>query len=209
MPPRENDVELLQLRGSREYDVRIARRVSEKLFAYHREEIFALQASDNLVLFRDNNRGIGVVDEQGFNGRIELVFVEERRTEAPLIEHARAGLDPIRPHQVFPFYREGPNWQLQNAAPDPAPRPDEGRKTCGRAHRLAATGMTLDRDADTDHARLSGRVFARERPDVLRRNPGDLRNHLRRVGTDALLELVKAGRVVLDVIVVDKVLAEY
>src|SRR4029077_12915514 len=148
----------------------------------------------------DNNRGIGVVDEQGFNGRIELVFVQERRTEAPLIEHARAGLDPIRPHQVFPFYGEGPNWQLQDAASNSAPRTDEGRKTCGSAHRLAAACVAFDRDADTDHARLHSRVFARERPDVLRRNPGDLRNHLWRVGTDALLELIKAGRVALDVI---------
>src|SRR5260370_34298141 len=131
MPPGEHDVELLQLRGSREYDVCVPGRVSEELLAHHREKIFALEASDNLVLFRDNNRRIGVVDEQGFNGRIELVFVQERRAEAPLIQHARSGLDPIRPHQRFPFDWEGPNWQLQNAAPNSAPRTDEGRKARG------------------------------------------------------------------------------
>src|ERR1700741_3472323 len=106
--------------------------------------IFALEAPDNLLLFRDNNRGIGVVDEQGFDRRIELVFIQERRAEAPLIQHARSGLDPIRPHQVFPFDREGPNWQLQDAAANPAPRTHERRKTRSSAHRLAAACVPFD-----------------------------------------------------------------
>ena len=89
MSPGEHDVELLQLRGSRENDVCVPGGVSEELLAHHGKKVFALEASDNLVLFRDNNRRIGVVDEQGFNGRIELVFVQERRAEAPLIS-ARA-----------------------------------------------------------------------------------------------------------------------
>src|SRR6516165_1708581 len=181
MPPGEHDVELLQLRGSGEYDVRIPGRISEELLAHHCEKVLALEPSDNVVLFRDNNRGIGVVDKQGFDRRIELVFAQEGRAEAPLVQHARPGLDPIRPHKVFPFDREGPNWQLQDAAANSPPSTDEGRKTRCSAHRLAAACVAFDRDADADYARLSGRVFSSQGSDVLRRNAGDLRDPLERV----------------------------
>ena len=154
------NVELLELSGGGQNEVCVPGSVGEELLAHDGEKIFSLEASDNLVLFGHNYHRIGVVDEQGFNGRIELVFVQEHRAEAPLIQHARSGLDPIRPHQLFPFDREGPNWQLQDAAANSAPRTDERRKTRGSAHRLAAACVAFDRDADTDHARLSGRVFS-------------------------------------------------
>ena len=47
MSPREHDVELLQLRGSRQNDVRVAGRVGEELLADHREKVRALEALDD------------------------------------------------------------------------------------------------------------------------------------------------------------------
>src|SRR5215831_12427060 len=208
MPPRKHDVELLQLGGSREHNVCVPGRVSEELLAHHGEKIFPLEASDDLVLFRDNDRRIGVVDEHGSNGRIKLVFTQECRAEAPLIQHTCPGLDPIRPHKVFPFDWEGPNWQLQDTAANSAPRTDEGRKTRGSPHRLAAACVAFDSDADADHARLSGRVFSSQSSDVLRRNGGDLGDPFGRVGLDALPKLLEALSIVLHVLAIDQTLAD-
>ena len=49
--------------GSREHNVCGPGRVSEDLLAHNGEKIFPLEASDNLVLFRGDDRWIGVVDE--------------------------------------------------------------------------------------------------------------------------------------------------
>ena len=54
------------------------------------------------------------------------------------------------------------------------------RAPSGRRRRLALNG-----DADADHAGLSRRIFSGKRSDVLRRNCGDRRDPIRRVGLDA------------------------
>src|ERR1700724_1687064 len=101
MPPREHDVELFQLGGSRQDNVSISGSVSEELLADHRKKIFALKTSDNFLLFWDHNGRIGVVDEQRLDRRVEVISIDERRSEPPLIDYARSGPYPLRPHQVL------------------------------------------------------------------------------------------------------------
>ena len=83
MPPREHDVFLFQLGGRRQNDVGVSGRVGQEVFADHREQVVALQALLKFGLLGHHGHGVGVVDEQRLDRRVEAEFAGQRRPKPP------------------------------------------------------------------------------------------------------------------------------
>src|SRR6516165_9703586 len=80
------------------------------------------------------------------------------------------------------------------------------RQASGGAHCLSATRMTFDRNADADHTRLGGCVFACECSDVLCWNACNLCHHFGWISFNSVPQFIEAERVVLDIVAVDEIL---
>ena len=206
VPPREHDVELFELRGGRQHDVGITRGIGDEVLAHHGEQVLARKPLQHLVLLRHHDHGVRVVNEEGVDLLIELA--RECRAEPPLVDHRRAFVDPVGPAEAVPVHGESPDRHVQDAAAAMPPRADKSRDAGHRAHRIAAGGIALDGDTHADDGRLRGGEFARERADVIGRDPGDLGHLVRREIRGALRQLLVADRVVLDVVAIDQILGD-
>src|SRR5215471_17282655 len=82
------------------------------------------------------------------------------------------------------------------------------RQASGGAHRLSATRVTFDCNADANNTRLGSRVLACQCSDVLRWNAGNLCHHFGWIGFNSIPEFIEAERVVCDIVAVDKVLLD-
>ena len=83
MSPREHDVFLFELRGRRQNDVGVFRGVGQEMFADHGEQVLALEALLEFGLLGHHGHGVGVVDEQRLDRRIEAEFAGQRRPKPP------------------------------------------------------------------------------------------------------------------------------
>ena len=150
--------------------------------------------------------GFRVVDEQRIDLLIELAH--QRRAEPPLIDHRRALANPVGPAQVVEFHRKRPDRHVQDAAAAVPPRADQGGQAGERTHGVTARRIAFDGDAHADHGGLRGGELARERANVIGRDPGDPGDHVRREVRRARRQLVIADRVLLDIIVIDQIFGD-
>ena len=141
-------VVVLELRGGRQHDVGEVGRVGQVLLADHGEEILPGQAGGRLGLIRGHDHGVGVVDEQALDRRVEAEVTGERRTEQPLVEDPGAGLDEFGSLQDVPPQREGPQGQLEDPAAHVTPGTGQARQGSDRPHGLAAVDLPFDGHAD-------------------------------------------------------------
>src|SRR5439155_24854169 len=102
-------------------------------------QIVTHQTGHKLSLLRADHYRIGVVDHQSLDRWIQAQLPGERRAEKELIDDPGARLDELGMHQVFPFHRERPDWELEDAAADAPPRPNERRQGCDRTNSLTAS----------------------------------------------------------------------
>ena len=127
-------------------------------------------------LLGHHGHGVGVVDEQRLDRRIEAEFAGQRRPKPPL-NSAHASFPAARSGRISisPFNRKGPDRKLKQTAADMLPGADQsGRQAIARtvwpppACRSTATPMRTT-------AGGSGRVFPRQFENIVDRNAGLLR----------------------------------
>ena len=206
VPPREHEIELLELRGGRQHDVGVTRSIGDEMLAHHGEQILARKPLQHLGLLRHHHHRVRVVDEQRIDLLIELAH--QRRAEPPLIDHRRALANPVGPAQVVEFHRKRPDRHVQDAAAAVPPRADQGGQAGERTHGVTARRIAFDGDTHADHGGLRGGKLARERADIVGRDPGDPGDHVRREVRSARRQLVIADRVLFDIIVIDQILGD-
>ena len=138
----------------RQHDVRVAGGVGHELLADHREEVLAPEPGERAALVGRDDRGVGVVDEQRLDRRVELELAGERRAQLPLVDDPGPGADPVRAVHRADVQGERPVRELQDAAADLAPGAGQRGQRRDGADRLAAGLVALDGHADADRRRL-------------------------------------------------------
>ena len=88
VPPRPDDVEVLELRRRGEDHVRVARGVGHELLAHDREEVVAAQPREHALLIRRDRGGVRVPDDQRGDRRLHR-RIRQRLADARHVERAR------------------------------------------------------------------------------------------------------------------------
>ena len=189
-----------------QHEVGIFRRVGEEVLGHDREQVFALEARHDLVGLGGLADGVGAVDEQALNRRVEGHLARQGRTELEVVHDAGAGADPIGARVLCKVDRELPDRHLEQAAANVPPRADEGWKCTDRADGLGATSAPFQRDADANDGGLGGRELAGKRYDVGCLYARDGFDEGWRELGGARFQLLKAVGVFIHVVLIDEAL---
>ncbi len=173
VPPRPQHVEVLELRGRRKHDVRVARRLGHELLDRNREELVSCETSAHRSRVRDHHDGVAVVDEESRQRRMPVVEgAGERASEQ---HHVDLALGPVAPELGLAHLRvgmrEGSRRVHERSPTSMAPRSGHRGQQDGRTHAGARVRVTLRAGTDL-HERRSLRQKPSEPRDLVLTEPG-------------------------------------
>ena len=132
--PRPHDIEVLELRGGREDDVGVRRRVGHELLAHDGEEVVSTQAGEHLLLVGRDRGRVRVPDDEGRHRRVEI-RVGQGLADARHVERARRALAQLRlgePRLVEHAEHAGRDvGESRRRAAATSPRARECTRSCG------------------------------------------------------------------------------
>ena len=141
VPVRRVHVELLELRGRRQQDVREVGGVGLEDLVHDAEEVLAREARAHAArLGRDGDR-VRVVDVDRADRRVGAV--EQRVADRAHVDRARPAADQVGPLERVMVDRVRARRREQGAAGGIAPRTDQRGQARDRAHGVAAAGDAL------------------------------------------------------------------
>ena len=206
--PGQDHVLHLRSHRGRQQDVGIRGCVGDEVLGRDHEQILAHQAFNDLVGLGRLRDRIRVPAHHRHDGRIELHLAGQRAADLQVRDDAGALGDQIWAADDVKLVGMLPDAELRNAAADVAPCTGERRDAGDCPDGLATTVVPLQRHTHADRGRLRGGKFVGELADVGGRHARDLGSPFRGARARTLLQLLKADRVVINIVLVDKALLD-